>query len=42
MPGGYYQAHAMYIFPNVVLLAILFALVFHRLQMTVRPSAKAT
>ena len=37
MPGGYYQAHALYFWPSVLLLAALLFLVFHGLQKTVGP-----
>ena len=37
MPGGYYQAHALYFWPSVVFLATLLFLIFHGLQIIVRP-----
>ena len=38
MPGGYYQAHALYFWPSVVFLATLLFLIFHGLQIIVRPA----
>jgi hypothetical protein len=38
VPGGYYQAHALYFWPSVILLAIAMFLIFHRLQKFVQPS----
>ena len=37
LPGGYYQAHALYFWPSVVFLAALLFLVFHGLQKMVGP-----
>lgn len=32
VPGGYYQAHALYFWPSVALLAALLFLILHALQ----------
>jgi hypothetical protein len=32
MPGGYYQAHAQYFWPSVILLAVVMFLIFNGLQ----------
>ncbi len=38
MPGGYYQAHALYFWPSVTLLAIALFLIFHGLQKIIQPN----
>jgi hypothetical protein len=39
LPGGYYQAHALYFAPSVALLALALFLVFHGLEKLVAPAA---
>lgn len=38
VPGGYYEAHALYFLPSVTVLAVVLFSIFHGLQRLVRPS----
>jgi hypothetical protein len=39
VPGSYYEAHAIYFWPSVVLLALALFFIFHALQKIVHPAA---
>jgi len=39
MPGRYYEAHALYFWPSIAVLALVLFLIFHVLQKIVRPAA---
>jgi hypothetical protein len=38
VPGRYYEAHALYFWPSVALLAVALFLIFHALQKIARPA----
>lgn len=38
MPGGYYQAHALYFWPSVILLAVALFFIFHGFQKLIKQS----
>ena len=38
VPGRYYEAHALYFWPSVALLALALFLIFHALQKIVQPA----
>ena len=39
MPGRYYEAHALYFWPSIAVLALALFLIFHVLQKIVHPAA---
>jgi hypothetical protein len=39
VPGRYYEAHTLYFWPSVALLALALFLIFHALQKIVQPAA---
>src|SRR3979411_575128 len=39
VPGRYYEAHALYFWPSVVLLALALFFIFHALQKIAHPAA---
>jgi Na+/proline symporter len=38
MPGRYYEAHALYFWPSVALLALALFFIFHAMQRIVQPA----